>query len=346
MRIALALLFSFLCLTSNAQILKKTFKFATFYTAFSGNNSVADENLLSVSTGQLQSTLVPTPFDYSFTAGIRKIARFGYENRANVFYSGEEKTYSDAATVGKVKGFEFLFEGAYKRQRGQEFLNQNHFLRYVGSHFIAKVEYLQDGFADVEYFEASQRARINVNKKLSFNAGLAQRASMPYGYDPLSDWLLANNSIHYTYLALQEGYSVDFATNEFLSPDGLVVANSIEVWEEVVIPEVLSDYVDRKTGELSQKIEYSLVAGFDFYHYEKKCWMHCWANVMPYHLDLGDEFSYHNFNNGEQWMDYSGGLIFGVRFNKSLGMFLEGKYNKYWNRAWHDFSVGVNYVII
>lgn len=342
----LVLLFSILCFGVSGQALKKTLKFATFYTAFSGNNSVADNNLYSVSTGQLQSMLVATPFDYSFTAGIRKIARFGYENRANAFYSGKEKTYGDASTVGKVKGFEFLFEGAYVRQRGQEFLNQNHFLRYVGDHFIAKVEYLQDGFADVEYFEASQRARINVNKKLSFNAGLAQRASMPYGYDPLSDWLLANNNIHYTQLALQEGYNADFGTNEFLSPDGEVVANSVEVWEEIVIPGVLNDYVDRKISELPQKIEYSVVAGFDFYHYEKKFWMHCWANVMPYHLDLGDEFSYHNFNNGEQWMDYSGGLIFGVRFNKSLGVFLEGKYNKYWNRTWHDFSVGINYVII
>jgi len=26
-------------------------------------------------------------------------------------------------------------------------------------------------------------------------------------------------------------------------------------------------------------------------------------------------------------------------------MFLEGKYNKYWNREWHDFSLGLNYVI-
>jgi hypothetical protein len=27
-------------------------------------------------------------------------------------------------------------------------------------------------------------------------------------------------------------------------------------------------------------------------------------------------------------------------------VFLEGRYHKYWNREWHNFSVGVNYVII
>jgi len=44
-------------------------------------------------------------------------------------------------------------------------------------------------------------------------------------------------------------------------------------------------------------------------------------------------------------MDYSGGLIFGYKYNKHLGMFVEGTYNKYWNREWHDFSLGINYII-
>ena len=44
-------------------------------------------------------------------------------------------------------------------------------------------------------------------------------------------------------------------------------------------------------------------------------------------------------------VDYSGGMIFGYRLNKHLGLFLEGKYNKYWNREWYNFKCGVNYVI-
>ena len=61
--------------TANGQTLKKTFKFATFYTAFSGGNSVADDNMYSITNG-LQTDIVETPFDYSLTAGVRKIARF------------------------------------------------------------------------------------------------------------------------------------------------------------------------------------------------------------------------------------------------------------------------------
>ena len=184
MRYTLAIILSLLSLSVSSQTLKKTFKFATFYTAFSGGNSVADDNIYSVTNG-LQTDVLETPFDYSFTAGVRKIARVGYENRANVFYDGTEKSYSDAATIGKVKGFEFLFEADWRRQQGRNFLDQDYFLRYVAKNWIAKVEYLLDGFADVEYFEGSQRLRLNANDRLSFNIGVAQRISEPYGYNPL-----------------------------------------------------------------------------------------------------------------------------------------------------------------
>ena len=340
--VAIALLL--LTVDASAQALKKAFKYATVYTAFSGGNSLSDREVFSVGSG-LQTDVIETPFDYAFTAGVRKIARFGYENRANTFYNGTEKSYGDAATIGKVKGFEFLFEGDYRRQQGNNYLDQDHFLRYVADNWIAKVEYLQDGFADVSYFESSQRFRANLGK-LSFNAGVMQRLSEPYGYDPLDEWLLDNNQLHFTSLALQEGYEIDVNTGEFFSPEGDVVANSYEVWEEVVIPQVLEDYVDKKRGELPDQWVHSVVLGFDYYHFTKDFWVHSWANVLPYHLDTDGEYSYHRFVSSDQWMDYSGGLIFGKRFNKSFGVFVEGKYHKYWDRSWHDFSIGLNYVII
>ena len=326
--------------------LKKTFKFATFYGAVNGGNSISDVDIYSVANG-LETNTVETPFDYSIIFGVRKIARLGYENRANTFYNGTENSFSDAATIGKVKGFEFLFEGELARQQGSDFVNQNHFLRYVADRYIIKIEYLQDGFADIEYFEASQRYRHKFGNKFSLNIGTAQRLSEPYGYNPLEEWMLSNGNLHYTDLAIQEGYTIIFdgqGGEEYYNPSGNLVAENTQIWEGVVIPQVLSDYTEKKRNELDQTIQYSLVVGFDFYHYTKTFWVHSWGNLMPYHYDDGGEFSYHKYNDG-QWLDYSGGLIFGYKFNKSLGVFLEGKYNKYWNREWHDFSVGINYVI-
>jgi len=344
MRYIATLLLILVSASVSGQAVKKALKFATFYTAFSGGNSISDQEVFSVGNG-LQTDVLKTPFDYSFTAGIRKIARFGYENRANAFYNGTEKSYGDAATIGKVKGFEFLFEGDYRRQQGVNYLDQDHFLRYVGERWITKVEYLQDGFADVSYFEGSQRVRADLGK-LSLNAGIMQRLSEPYGYDPLNEWLLDNNQLHFTSLALQEGYNIDVNTGEFFNPQGELVASSYEVWEEVVVPQVLDDYVTKKRGELPNQWVHSLVVGFDYYYFTKDFWIHSWGNLIPYHVDTDGEYSYHRFVSSDQWMDYSGGLIFGKRFNRSFGVFAEGKYHKYWDRSWHDFSIGINYVII
>ena len=329
------------------ETIKKTFKFSTFYAAVNGGNSLSDVNTFSVNTGQLISGVDKTPFDYSINLGVRKIARFQYENRANVFYNGTENTYSDAANVGKIKGFEFLFEGDLRRVQGKNYVDQHHFLRYVADDWIAKVEYLQDGFADIKFFEASQRYKYNISNKFSVNVGAAQRLAEPYGYDPLAEWLLNNGNIHYTYLAIQEGYTVDFSDPNMITysnPSGNIVATNTEVWEALIIPEVLSNYDERKRNEQGYKMEYSMVLGFDYYHYSKEFWIHTWGNVMPYHVNTNNEYSYHNYQGG-QWVDYSGGLIFGHKFNKHLGVFAEGKYNKYWNRKWHNFSIGVNYVI-
>jgi hypothetical protein len=341
---------------------KQITKFATVYGAINGGTSLSDIDVYSVTNG-LETSTIETPFDYSITFGIRKIARMGYEPKEN-FKNGLENSFSDAATMGKVKGFEYLFEFDYKRQEGENYTDQHHFLRYIDDNYILKGEYLENGFADIKYFETSQRYRWKINiengikninipdalkeGRLSFNIGAVQRLSEPYGYDPLEEWKLSNGNLHYTFLAIEEGYTVEFDGQggaEYFDPSGNSVATSTEIWEGVVIPTVLSDYTEKKRNELENTIQHSLILGFDYYHYTKSFWLHSWGNLMPWHYNDGNEFSYHKYNNGKQWYDYSGGLIFGYKFDKHLGVFIEGKYNKYWNREWHDFSLGVNYII-
>ena len=336
--------------------LKKIFKFGTVYGAVNGGTSLSDQDVYSVTNG-LQTNVIETPYDYSIILGIRKQKKFGYQEKER-FKNGTENSFSDAATIGRwTNNIEFLFEGKYKRQEGEVYLDQHHMIRYIWDkdcedckfdwkHAIVKIEYLMDGFADIEYFESSERYRYVHNNKLSFNIGAAQRLSVPYGYDPLSEWLLSNGNLHYTELALQEGYTVQFdgqGGTEYFDPTGKSVATSAEVWEAVVIPTVLADYSEKKRDELERIIQHSWVLGFDYYDYSKKDWLHIWGSLMPLHYsDSENAFSYYNFNGG-QWMDYSGGIVYGKWFNKNLGIFIEGKYNKYWNRTWHGFSAGINY---
>ncbi|GAH45865.1 unnamed protein product, partial [marine sediment metagenome] len=98
-------------------------------------------------------------------------------------------------------------------------------------------------------------------------------------------------------------------------------------------------------AELESQWVHSVIIGFDYYKYKKDVWLHAWGNVLPYHYNDGGQFSYHNFNDGKQWLDYSAGMIFGYKINKNMGAFIEGKYNKYWDRKWYNFKFGVNYKI-
>jgi len=339
--------------TFGKEDVKKLLKFSTFYAAVNGGTSLSDVDVFSVNNG-LSTQTISTPYDYNFAVGLRKIARFGYENKAQTFYDGTETNYSDAAVVGKSRGVEYLFEVDYKRQEGKNYMDQHHFIRYSSddgcpdelciNFFALKVEYLEDGFADIKYFEASERYRVRKSRHLSWNIGMAHRLAEPYGYNALDEWMLDKGDLHYTYLALQEGYNVDVYSNEYFSPSGELVATSPEVWEAVVIPGVLADYTEKKRNELKKTLQHSLVMGFDYYKYSKSTWMHAWGSVMPYHYDDGSEFSYHNYVDG-QWADYALGFIYGIKHNKQLGYFIEGKYNKYWNRTWYDFKLGMNYVI-
>tara|TARA_R110001592_G_scaffold41308_3_gene134840 strand:- start:1802 stop:2851 length:1050 start_codon:yes stop_codon:yes gene_type:complete len=346
MKKLLVLLFC-LPIISNAQFTaKEFFKYSTVYGAINGGNSVSDVDVYSVTNG-LETQIVETPFDYSVLFGARKIKRYGYEPK-EAFKRGLEASVNDGATVGLWENeIEFLFQAEYKRQEGETYFDQQHMIRYVDDKWLAKVEYLEDGFADVKYFESSQRYRNELKNGISLNLGIAQRMSEPYGYNPLEQWLLSNGNLHYTFLALEEGYTVEFDGKggvEYFSPSGGSVATSTEVWEAVVIPEMLANYTEKKREALPINWTHSWVVGFDYYKYTKTNWLHAWGSLMPLHYsDSKNEFSYYNFNGEKQWMDYSAGIIFGYWYNKNLGLFLEGNYNKYWNREWHGFSAGINY---
>ena len=132
-------------------ITKDFFKYSTLYGAVNGGTSISDVDVYSVTNG-LETQTIKTPFDYSLLFGARKIKRFGYEPK-EAFKNGTENSYSDAATVGIwANKVEFLFQAEYKRQEGEEYFDQHHMIRYVADNWLAKLEYLEDGFADVKLY--------------------------------------------------------------------------------------------------------------------------------------------------------------------------------------------------
>jgi hypothetical protein len=102
--------------------------------------------------------------------------------------------------------------------------------------------------------------------------------------------------------------------------------------------------------------EVAPIVGFDFYHYKSKFWLHAFANwILPYHkyVEGDSDFSYLNRNNWglgglkkdsepEQWDDYQAGLMFGWKISKSIGIFIEGEYTKFWDSEIYNSNVGLN----
>ena len=97
-------------------------------------------------------------FDISF--GIRKIARFNYEPKRGVknagvggdWYNGNgQANPNEAATIGRVKGFEYLIKYSENRRWDEQFKSEEYQLRYLGDWFIFKVKYQDMEMEDLRY---------------------------------------------------------------------------------------------------------------------------------------------------------------------------------------------------
>ena len=51
---------------------------------------------------------------------------------------------------------------------------------------------------------------------------------------------------------------------------------------------------------------------------------------------------YRTKDGGKNWIDYQAGLVFGWKINRSLGIFFEGEYTKFWDSKIYNSSVGLN----
>ena len=137
MKYLLILLFA---LNTQSQILEKTFKYATFYGAYTQSNSMQGDKTFYVSqNSELFETTVRNSADEIKTFGFRKLAHFGYEDKDR-FYDGEEQNNSLNSNIGNVKGLEYLFEYQEGRQQGGKFNNKQFFIRYLAKWWLIKVE--------------------------------------------------------------------------------------------------------------------------------------------------------------------------------------------------------------
>ena len=323
------------------------------------------------------------PMDYRVGLGFRKLARFGYEVKAKDYYDGTENNKSLSAPTSSVKGLEYLFHYEKERERGEEFFNSRFFIRHVGKYHIVKLEQREEGNVNFKYQSAEVRARLPIGKKFSISAGAIYRThEQPYGYNPIEIWLNETEVYtdqfgnEYEYpknpwysLGYEYGYSdhytsyTDMQTGEVIydwiwkDPNDQIVAYSDLDFRNSIFGGLMNQFNREQWSLIDAFGEVAPVVGFDFYHYRKDFWLHAYGNyILPFHKYIqGDEnVSYLNRNNwdkgglvkdaiGEQWDDYQAGIIFGWKLSKTIGIFAEGEYTKFWDSEIYNSSVGINF---
>jgi len=316
------------------------------------------------------------PYNYRFGVGIRKLARFGYESKPN-FYNGTENNVGLSAPTAAVKGLEYLLHWEKQRVDGNEFDNRRLFVRHTGKYHIAKYETRESGNVGFEYTSGEVRARLPIGNKFSVSAGVIYRTHQkPYGYNPIEIWLNEMNedggavnpwwTLGYQYGFVDELIEhKNIGTNEIMynwcwrDPEGNIVAYTDEQFRDQIFGRLMNRFNQERWAELDSFAEIAPIMGFDFYHYKNNFWLHAYGNwIMPYHSYVqGDEqFSYlhrdgwsnhghdgmHAMSEGDQWDDYQAGLMFGWKVTKSIGIFIEGEYTKFWDSEIFNSNFGIN----
>ena len=175
----------------------KFFKYSTAYASFSLNAPRYQDDRFAIigglSTGDLmvERTDRELEADFQKSFGLRKIGRFKYEPKRGVknagvggtWYDGSEQSANENATLGPVKGWEYLIKFSQGRQWGDDYLNQEYWLRYISDSWVAKVGWTELGLEDIAYGQGDLRLKKQVYDNVNISLGFKHRQHPVYGFD-------------------------------------------------------------------------------------------------------------------------------------------------------------------
>ena len=362
MKNILFILCFFITMSAHCQ-LDNLFKYSTFYGALGVNNALFSQGQYIMEDNQLIDLTRENPYDFGLNIGIRKIARFKYQNKKNNFYDGSEVYPTDNTLIGAVKGLEYKFQLETKRQQGREFRNKHYFLRYLSDYYVIKAEHLENGLADVKFYNIDTRFRVKIGNKLNLTfGGLNTWRPTGYEYNAMECFSVCQEKQWYQ-LAFDYGYDdhywyfdgegngqddwYDYYNWYWTNPEGDVIADTDQEFYKYHYGNIVRQYEIDIQDSLGLMHEFSLAVGLSLYHYSDDFWIHGWADAFPKRwIDDIDEHTLEHIELDNERLDYNIGVIIGTRFgkNKNFGLFVEGNYNQMWERNWFNIKTGINYL--
>ena len=180
----------------------KFLKYSTAYASFSLNAPRYQDDRFAIigglSTGALEVERTSRELkpDFQTSFGLRKVGRFQYEPKRGVkgagkggtWYDGSEQNANESATFGPVKGWEYLIRWSEGRQWGNDYLNQEYWVRYIGDYAMAKVGLTELGLEDISYVHGDLRLHLTpeaLNNKFHLSVGVKHRQHPVYGFDAM-----------------------------------------------------------------------------------------------------------------------------------------------------------------
>mgnify|MGYP003314230659 FL=1 len=336
------------------------FKFSTIYGAYSLSSPITKQQQFQVSGGQLQELQEELDDHSIMTFGIRKLARFGYENKPGKFYTGAEAPINESVAIGNiVTGWEYVVEYSDHTEFEEDFINQEFMLRYLGNNFLIKANYDYRGYEDLEFAGLDMRYKKNFGN-LALSMGVAGRSHPTYlDFLPIDLWW-AEQGIDTTEFtpfwdfAYFYGYTDEFAEQftqygysyfdfKWYNAEGMLVANTDDQFYKQVYGEIVREYNEEWAKDKGYQNELSMSVGADYYKYTPDNWFHFWATAYPVTKGMSDySFNYDVADNG---MDYDLGLVYGWKLSNKFGIFLEARYLNMYDIQSYEARTGLNWLI-
>ena len=325
-------------------------KYSTFYGSMQMSSPLANQQNLSFTGSDIQDEIVVIPYDYNYSFGIRKMARFKYQIKKGHFYDGSENELTDDATLGAVTGWEYLIKYSDVRKAGNEFKEQEYWLRYLGKSYTIKAQYSEFGEQELTFAQLDMKYRKEVGG-FDLTAGITFRGR-PIIIKPVIDW--ENQFDHWWLLAYEmswvdEWYYLDEEETEgdyyWYNPEGELVCDTDAEFYDIYFNGIVQGYYSSLIQNHGWNFESSLAIGIDYYHYGSKFWFHTWLTVYPQHYALSEYIK-----DIDREMDHDIGIIMGWKLTRNLGVFMEGRHLSYFNtkditNEHFELKTGINLTI-
>jgi len=334
------------------------FKYSTLYASHSENSPLFQpERYFVTQAGEVINVSPEIENDYIMNFGIRKIARYDYENKARKWYDGSEQSYGLSSNIGAVSGWEYQAQYSKGKQQGREYTSQKYFMRYMANYWMIKGEYQQNGLINLDYQALDLRLRLPIgkNKKLSLSLGSVVRTHLPFGYLPIDDYLENNPwwDLAYDRGFTDHYYSIDYDNDGVIdnadwwwtNPNGDRIADTDQDFRANHYWKIVNAYNTEELDKIGTLATLSGVFGADYYTFKDNFYMHAWASVYPIHEHIygNEDFSYELHVDKNNWIDYNYGVVAGWYLSRSFGIFAELEKTKFWDKNLKYLKLGINW---